>query len=666
MVPATVDYGKLAPEVADGVRLLPVVHDSADMGAVVRAVIETLQPCAIALELPTTFEKHVQRAVRRLPEISLILSVPEGEEALVWTVTPAEPFAVAARWAQENDRPMFCIDPDIRYVERHVDPVPDTHAIWTLGPADFLSTIAELCGDSGASADDRRREQGMAYHIQTIRKKHTTGPVLVLVGAAHAHRLAEDINSDVAQPLARVRRTQIEVRHVHPDSLTALLSDPPLVHACYETLHQGVPSEAPEIDEASSQRISLQRGHLQLISRGADATPRERRKAAVAYACFHSVRDLAPGFSYLDRSAVARAVWHIATHSYQNQTLETVAGWQKRLFFDYSRRQARVQGRLLGGLYEWVVSARGVADDNLAWEVFAASSAYPWQGEESDAPVVRIDGDELDLGTRKVRFRRRFFRVKKRPVRIPVRERPETDNPDEWLRGFNSDHIVSYPPEDIVLEDYGRFLQKKAVSILSAERSRSEPFSASMLDGIDIRETMRNVHDGRIYVQERGRVKGEAGSVVVIFDPDVEGTRYPHMMTWLGEHDQESDMAFYTTNPMNQIVGPGIMRATYGGFMLSWPRMRLFDVWADPDYRLAQSKPDVLLMAAVDYSVDTIVVHVAEKPPSSAMHTYASRRGKKITYIPLGSLSTLALKKLRVVHILSGPDKRSIVKDYLW
>ncbi len=666
MSPTAVDYGKLAPEVADGVRLLPVVHDSADMGAVVRAVVEALQPSAVALELPTTFEKHVRRAVGRLPEISLILSVPEGEEALVWTVTPAEPFAVAARWALENDRPMFCIDPDIRYVERHMDPVPDTHAMWTLGPADFLGAIVELSGQGGVSADDRRREEGMAFHIQTIREKHPSGPVLVLVGAAHAHRLAEDINSNVAQPLARVRRTQIEVRHVHPDSLTALLSDPPVVHACYETLHHGVPLEAPEIDQASSQRISLQRGHLQLISRDADATPMDRRKAAVEYACFHSVRELDTDFLYLDRSAVARAVWRIASHSYQNQTLETVAGWQERLYFDYSRRHARVQGRLLGGLYEWVVSARGVADDNLAWEVFSASSAYPWQAEESDVPVVRIDGNELDLGTRKVRFRRRFFRVKQRPVRIPVRERPETDDPDQWLKGFDSDHIVSYPPEDLVLEDYGRFLQKKAVSILSAERSRSEPFSASMLDGIDIRETLRNIHDGRIYVQERGRVKGSAGSVVVIFDPDVGDTRYPHMMTWLGEHDQESDMAFYTTNPMDQVVGPGIMRATYGGFMLSWPRMRLFDIWSDPDYLGVQSKPDVLLMAAVDYSLEKIIVHVAEKPPSSTMHTYAIRRGKKITHIPLGSLSTLALKKLRVVHILAGPDKRPIVKDYLW
>ena len=38
------------------------------------------------------------------------------------------------------------------------------------------------------------------------------------------------------------------------------------------------------------------------------------------------------------------------------------------------------------------------------------------------------------------------------------------------------------------------------------------------------------------------------------------------------------------------MVGPGIVRATYGGFMLTGPRGRLFDVWEDPDYRWAQLK----------------------------------------------------------------------------
>lgn len=125
-------------------------------------------------------------------------------------------------------------------------------------------------------------------------------------------------------------------------------------------------------------------------------------------------------------------------------------------------------------------------------------------------------------------------------------------------------------------------------------------------------------------------------------------------------------MAFYATEPTRQIVGPGIMRATYGGFMLSYPPGRLFDVWRDPDYRRALSKPDVLTMAAVDYSTEKLVVSLAPSPPPARMQAYASRQGKRIVHIPLGSVSPVTIRKIRVVHILAGHDKREIAKDYVW
>ena len=49
----------------------------------------------------------------------------------------------------------------------------------------------------------------------------------------------------------------------------------------------------------------------------------------------------------------------------------------------------------------------------------------------------------------------------------------------------------------MVVESYGDFLKKKAKGMLSAENARVEPFCASLLDGIDMRETLRNWHEGR-------------------------------------------------------------------------------------------------------------------------------------------------------------------------
>ena len=225
--------------------------------------------------------------------------------------------------------------------------------------------------------------------------------------------------------------------------------------------------------------------------------------------------------------------------------------------------------------------------------------------------------------------------------------------------------ICSYPPEDILIEDFGRFLKSKGKSMLSEERSSVEPFSASLMDGVDLRETIRNWHEGRIYVRNTRKVHGEAGSVVVIFDEDTDG-RYEYMTTWLGEHQNESDMAFYSTHPFEQMVGPGIGRAEYGGFLMSLPARRMYDVWADPDYDFAETKAERLLLAGLDYSVQKFVVYVAAKPPRSVFRSVASRYGRTIVYIPIGQLSPTTMKKLRVVHVLDSHDRRAEAKEYLW
>jgi Mor family transcriptional regulator len=106
-------------------------------------------------------------------------------------------------------------------------------------------------------------------------------------------------------------------------------------------------------------------------------------------------------------------------------------------------------------------------------------------------------------------------------------------------------------------------------------------------------------------------------------------------------------------------------RAEYSGFLMSLPPRRLYDVWQDADYQFAESKSERLLLAALDYSIRRHVVYVAAKPPRSIFKTIASRAGRTIVYIPIGQLSPASLKKIRVVHVLDGYDKRELAKEYL-
>jgi len=655
------DLDRIAPEAVPGIRILPVLHDRVDLGAVVADVLAELDPAVVAVELPTTLGDAITRAIARLPKMSVVIAEEEGEDALIWVTAPGDPMVEALRWATEHGRSAMLIDPDVPSPARSSEPYPDPHAYHALGAEAYLEVVRRLADNEPRDRSDELRERGMAYHLQRVAGE---GTVLALVGAAHAARVAGHLAGPTAPPLARRERTSVQLRHLHRDSLTAVLHDPPLAHAVYELLRSGAPPQAPPFAATVSRRFELVRDGLRVIAGEAINDEAERARSVAAWAAHHAIRSGDDGRARLDRAALAGVIWRVAAASWAEQTRSAVASWQRRLFFDFARRYALVRGLLVPGLYEAVVAARGVGDDNLAWEAFAAARSYPWQHGQAEIESARIDGEMLDLGTRRIRFRRRFFRVKQRLV--PVRTRPTADNPADWIEAFDANGICSYPPEDLVIEDYGRFLQRKAVSIVSAESHRSEPFTSSLLDGLDLRETVLRWHEGRVWVHEMGRAPGRAGAVMAIFAEDPDGSEYPYLLSWLGEHEQESDMAFYATDPTRQIVGPGIMRATYGGFMLSYPPGRLFDVWRDPDYHGAGSKAEVLTMAAVDYSREKLVVALAPKPPSERMRAYASSRGKRIVHVPLGSVSPVTVRKIRVVHILAGRKTRSVAGSYIW
>jgi len=360
-------------------------------------------------------------------------------------------------------------------------------------------------------------------------------------------------------------------------------------------------------------------------------------------------------------------IWGLLRHAarrYEVDTGEQVKLYQRRVLGQFARNYAILEGGILPDLYQLIAAARGAVDDNFAYAVLELARHYPHQQEAAELPTIRVRGEEIWLGTRKIRLRRRLPRLRRRAIRL--RERPRERFPGEWLTSADGSYLCSYPPEDLVIEDYALYIRKKGVHLLTEERARVQPFTTSLLDGIDMRETIRHWHEKQIYVREKGRIQGAVGSVVIIFDPDLEDTRYPFRMTWLGEHHQESDLAFYATPMTEQLVGPGIFRCEYGGLVMSYPPMRMAEIWLDPFYRAARSKPEVLLMAGIDYCEDRIIAYIAARPPASYLKRYAEQQGKRVLYIPIGQLSPVSLRRIRVFHVLAGRDKREIAGDYIF
>jgi len=588
---------------------LPVVPGRLEFAIEVRQAILRDRPQVVALELPITLQQHYARAVTRLPEMSVIFYPDEGdaERAIYVPVEPADPFVEAMRSALEIGADVVFADPDSGERPHLKDAYPDPYSIRHIGYEKYVEAYRVYPQER--SDEIARHAGGIAWKLQGC---DPLAHVLVLVSLNLLDPLLDAMDEPQAQPMSRLRRQGVRVLNPHPDSLAEITIEYPYLQYRYEQF-RGLLTDCHLID----------RRHAQL------------------------------------------ALFRDAEKSYEVNTGERVAHWQRRLLARYARNLALADHGLMPAIFDLTVAARSVVDDNYGWEVWETAGRYPPQKTASDLETVQISGEEVWLDTKRIRLRRRLPSVKRRLRPVGLKPRKKEKFPGEWATQLDGNSICSYPPEDLVIEDYGRFLKKKGKGILSEERARTEPFTTSLLDGIDLRETIRNWHEGKIYVRQFQKIAGEVGSVIVIFDDDRDN-HYYYMTTWLGEHQNESDMAFYSTFPFDNLVGPGIGRGEYGGFLMSLPARRMFDVWQDPDYDLAESKPERLLLAGLDYSLERFVVYVAAKPPRSAFRSIAARYGRTIIYIPIGQLSPVALKKIRVVHVLDGYDKRGMAKEYIW
>ena len=656
---------------------LPVVPGRMEFAEEVRKAILTERPQVVAVELPATLESSFLRAVERLPELSVILYSAKADETVYVPVEITDPFIEAIRSAQEIGAEVFFVDPDVGDRPHLSDLYPDSYAVRRLAHPVYVERYR--IHPQPSSFELQRHAGGIAWKLQSC---DPLAEVLVVISLNLLDPVLDAMQQPQAEPLARVRREGVQVLNLHPECLAEILLEFPFVQSVYEARRYGLRHQEEDSQPVPNE-AQLEQGALKLIAHTVETPEKDleaivRRTArhvdwhertdseSVAFDGLELVIPTPPErFRFMDRQRLIFRMFGEAERHYEKSTREKVAHWQRRLFSRYLRNLTLMGKNLVAGLFDQTVAARSIVDDNFAWELWDLGASHPHQKASSDLMTVNISGEELWLNMKRIRLRRRLPREKARIRPLGLKGRKKEKFPGEWAKEFDGQGICSYPPEDIVLENYGLFLKKKGKSLLSEERSHTEPFSTSLLDGIDIRETLRNWHEGRLYVRQFQKVSGEVGAVVVIFDEDREN-RYPWQMTWLGEHSQESDMAFYSTDPYEQLVGPGITRAEYGGFLLSYPPRRMMDVWHDPDYVFAESKPETLLLAALDYTLERFVVYVAAKPPRSVFKTVASRLGRKIIYIPIGQLSPVSLKKIRAVHVLDGHDKRPNAKDYIW
>lgn len=597
----------------DNLYAVPIIHYNMEMAAEVRRAFERIKPDCVAVELAETMQLQLLHAASRLPDISIVITYGQQHQPIYYMCEPCEGAFEGLRSALESHVRAFCIDLDIDYYPDVHELLPDPYAIKRIGLKKYYEVYRKSLSKNRIlpSKQDHERELHMAKRLKELSLSYDK--ILFIGGMAHVENVLKLTESSSFPVLQHAQRDMIELCTLTEHSAQEVLAESGWISKHYEEARSDVESFPP------------------------------------------------------DRQKLIFQLYKEAAEKYKANTGHHFPGYHLRNIMKFARNYALIKNRLMPDLYQILSAAKGCVDHNYAYEVWALATEYPYRRNVDSLPEIDLSIEDVWGHSKIIRFhmrekgRKNGFFEKRRKDRSQFRFKP----PGPFS-------ICSYPPEDLIIEKFGDFLKKKGTQLLTEEAAKTIPFSTSLEDGIDTRETIRHWHEKKLYIKVSGKPPGGVGSVVVIFDEDSpeEGEpyreKYTWRTTWLGEHTQESDMAFYATTLGSNVVGPGISRCEYGGFMMSYPPRRMMNVWNDPDYEECRSKPEVLLMAAIDYATKPLVVYVADKPPRSILKSFARRFGKKIVYIPIGQLSPVTLNKLRVFHVLDGHDKRSIADEYIY
>lgn len=332
----------------------------------------------------------------------------------------------------------------------------------------------------------------------------------------------------------------------------------------------------------------------------------------------------------------------------------------------YLRNLAWLEGRLAPGLMDIVEAAQGVFGDTFASKVLEAARYYPFF-DPFDENTIELRPDSLICPrTQEEHPAINLFRDSNfqwRPIQLRPEVKPE--KMQEYRYSWDPNEMCSHLPEDVKIEQFNQHLRSAALKQLNEELSKSEPFTSSLKDGLDIRATLRNWHTGEIYVKETPPKLGSLDTVVILFDTHHDEL-YPHQTVWFAEHPGESTLTFYSTDPFAKMIGPGIAEAQYGGLSLLFPPRHTADPFRDP-YLMSQcdSYSEVLLASALAHSQEKNVCVVSPQAPTLKMKSWAQKFGKKIIYLPFSKFSLETLEKLRKFHILNGKDIRSYAKRFI-
>lgn len=613
---------------------LPVVHGSGDCALAVRRwLLEN--PCDLmVVELPDSFREPVLEAVENLPTPSLVLQrfvpsygstwTPNGDSgdaaaeddggSDAWSyvpIDPCQPMIMALRIALGEHWPIEFCDLETNAFQPVASVMPDPYALRTVPLERFATAVLPSIARPFQKQPQQRIEY-MAWRLRQLEQKYEN--IVVLTSILSWPWLREAYQASGGMPPEHDSVEPPAMYGVNPNSLLFLFGELPFITGLYERARAELEDDDNlSVDGVKQLLMSARSSYLQ------DLGKRARR----------------------------------ITPLLLTQCLK------------YTRNLTVLERRMTPDLYTMAVASQQILGDQYSVHMIETARNYPFQ-EDHGFPEVTMGIDQLRLPDGEMVSV--VSRLPGQPVSwrsLDLKRRPDPRETERWKTQWNPYSQCSWPPEDNLIESFRTRVVDRAKAIIGADLARSEKFSTSFKDGIDIRETLRHWYDKDIYVKVMPPSVGNIDCCVMLFDNPADPRDYPWRATWFAEHKDESTLAFFATDFQKEMVGPGIALATYGGAMFLYPPVAIPDIWQDPRLDFADCLEDRLLAAACLHSGERQVALLSAKPPGAAWRKIAKRHGKQLVHIPLSQFNDAMVHQLRMVHVLNGQQVRSYAEHFI-
>jgi hypothetical protein len=618
-------------KIGDHITALPIIHGSGDFALEVRRVMLEHEFDCVAVPLPPSFQRNVEEAIELLPTPTVVLQrETPGFQSGEWSpdqnddefddadaicsyvpIDPCQGVITALRVAMGEHLPRHFIDLETASFQPYTDALPDPYALKRVAIERFAAAVLpEL-----ERPQQQQRCDRIAHMARRLRELSTRfESVLFVCSVLDWPWIREAYVEDTSCEAEDDYVSEPESYQVEPDTLLFALGELPFITGLYERARA-------ELEDDENLSID---GVKELLLSARDAYRRDLKRRA---------RKITP---------------HLLV-----QCLK------------YIRNLSLIERRMTPDLYTMVMAAKQIAGDQYALHVAETARDYPYTRpvglETIQMGIDRASlpgGDLVDM----------VNRLEGPPLMwrsCDLQRRPEPREVEQWQMRWNPHAQCSYPPEDESVENFRAHVFDRAKAIMGADLVQTEKFTTSIKDGIDIRDTMRNWHEGGIYVKVLPPSRGKLDCVVMLFDSPADPRDYPWRTTWFAEHDEESTLTFFATDYKQELVGPGIGLATYGGAMFLYPPVPIVDVWMDPRLDFTETMEERLLAAACLHSDCPTIALLSPAPPGAGWRRLAKRYKKKWVHIPIGQFGESTIQQLRMVHVLNGRHVRSYADHFI-